>query len=50
MLADDGVETPVGGDDGILLLHCESEDEAVVIRMTKVDRQTRSGGASWRIA
>lgn len=44
MLADPVVETPVGGDDGALLLNREGEGEAVVGRMTKVDRQTRSGG------
>jgi hypothetical protein len=38
------MEAPVGGDDGILLMNREGEVEAVVSRMTKVDRQTRSGG------
>jgi len=33
MLADDVVETPVGGDDGLLLLNREGEGEAVVSRM-----------------
>ena len=39
------METPVGGDDGVLLLNREGEGETVVGRMIKVDRQTRSGGS-----
>jgi len=42
MLADDVVETPVGGDDGLLLLNREGEGEAV----GPPEAQRR---ASWRI-
>jgi hypothetical protein len=49
MLADDVMEAPVGGDDGILLLNREGGVEAVVSRVTKVDRQARSGGGELRI-
>jgi hypothetical protein len=44
MLPGDVMEAPVGRDNRILFLNRDSEVEAVVSRMTKVDRQTRSGG------